>query len=55
MRKKREDIIALRSARIRYVLGKNQYFCETPKAYEIWDTKPLLKRLIRFDKHRIFL
>jgi len=53
MRTKREDIKELRSPHTIYGLYKNQCFYETPKAYELWETKPLLVRIARISKRRI--
>lgn len=55
MREIKKNIVSVRSALTTYSLSKNQYFCETPKAYEIWeDTFAGELRLKRLPKSRIF-
>jgi len=40
---------------VTYGLSENQYFCETPKAYEIWeDSFDGEFRIHRLPKSRIF-
>jgi len=36
MRKRNDEVTALRSTVNLYLLNKGQYFMETPKAWEIW-------------------
>lgn len=51
----RTDITALRSLNNLYVLGKDQFFCETPKAYEIWGKRNGLEyRVTRLPKKSIY-
>ena len=57
MRKKRENIKKLNTAKLIISLSSDQCFYETPKAYEIWtndiiDGKAL--RIHRIDKKRVF-
>jgi hypothetical protein len=40
-RHSRQDIRALRTANLIVELGEGQMFCETPKAWEVWDKDPL--------------
>ena len=51
MRIERRNVVALQSAKLVYELNPGQYFCEMPKAWEIWDESGLVKRIPR---HRIF-
>ena len=43
----RKNIKSLITARMEIVLCENQYFCETPKAYEIWADYNNLPRMIK--------
>jgi hypothetical protein len=56
MRTIHREIEAIQSARRIYELCKNQYFCDTPKAYEIWETLPDGReiRIHRIPRKRIF-
>ena len=50
----RRDIIAIRTALYSIELAENQTFCETDKAFEIWqETNSLNRRIKRYDKARV--
>ena len=46
-RVRRNNIKSLLTARLTIALKRGQYFCETPKAYEIWETKNGLEHLVK--------
>jgi len=46
-RARRNNIKSLLTARLTIELKRNQYFCETSKAYEIWETKNGLDHLVK--------
>ena len=48
-----EKVYAIRSANIQYLLADGQCFYKTPKAWEIWNEKPL-RRVKRIDARMIF-
>ena len=56
-RTERRDIARLYSAGGRYLYDlnpdRNQFFCETPAAWELWDETDLLQRVRRWPKRRI--
>jgi len=54
LRERLPKVIMIRSATIAYILNKNQCFYRTNKAFEIWDEKPLLRRIKRIPRSRIF-
>ncbi len=43
MSEARDNIEALRTADKVIELDENQFFCETPKTYEIWHDEPLVR------------
>jgi len=56
----RRDIRMISTARLNIVLGENQHWCETPKAYELWGPReedtpnaPILF-LKRFPKKTVY-
>lgn len=49
-RVERKDIERLVTARYLVALTENQYFCETAKAYEIWEGDSLPYRVKRIPK-----
>ena len=53
-REDRREIKTLITAREDVNLSENQYFCSTPKAYEIWDETEFPKRIYRISKTRVF-
>ena len=54
MKTVKRNIKSIHTARRIYKLWVGQCFCETPKAYEIWDIQPPPERLIkRIDKKRV--
>ena len=52
MRAERKDIEAISTARYVRTLHNGQFFCETLKAWEIWQEQPLT-RLKRFSKQAV--
>lgn len=56
-RTERRDIARLYSAGGMYLYDlnpdRNQFFCETPAAWELWDETDLLQRVRRWPKKRI--
>lgn len=56
-RTERRDIARLYSAGGIYLYDlnpdRNQFFCETPAAWELWDETDLLQRVRRWPKKRI--
>jgi hypothetical protein len=56
MRTERRDIMAISLMTKWITLGKDQYFCETPKAYELWGpvNGGLPLRIMRWPKVRIY-
>jgi len=56
-RTERRDIARLYTAGGRYLYDlnpdRNQFFCETPAAWELWDETDLLQRVRRWPKERI--
>lgn len=53
MRTQRDDVIAITLQTKTVVLGANQVFMETPKAWELWQLEPLM-RLKRWDRKNIW-
>jgi len=53
MRKKLENVKAFTTTANWIELKEGQYFCHTPKAYEIWQEYPLM-RLKRIANSRVF-
>lgn len=43
IREERKDVWLLRCARIDISLEAGQFFCTTPKAWEIWQEEPLMR------------
>lgn len=52
MREKLENVKAISTMTRRIELVEGQYFCRTPKAYEIWQENPLM-RLKRISRNRV--
>ena len=50
----RKNIKSLRTSTLIIELSENQYFYETPKAYEIWTNTPILSRIKRISKQSVF-
>ena len=51
-RKERPDIAAVSTAKFIIELDTNQFWCSTPKAYEIWQREPL-RRVKRIPEKQI--
>ena len=52
-REERREIISISTATKIIELSEGQYFCTTPKAYELWQEEPL-RFLKRWDRRRVF-
>jgi hypothetical protein len=52
-RRMRPDIRSITTARLIVELGPDQIFAETPRAWEVWQEKPLLARVKRIRKTRV--
>ena len=53
-REEHKEIECIFTAKRRIELCEKQYFCETEKAYEIWDESELLRMVKRIPKNRVF-
>ena len=53
-RRMRPDIRKITTARLSIELNPGQVFAETPRAWEIWQEEPLLRRVKRIRKNRVF-
>ena len=54
MRIMNENIKSIRTKNLQYELRKNQYWCETPKSFEIWEhDNGLDSRIHRISKSNI--
>ena len=55
MRTIKDNIKSIRTAMRIYTIGKGQYFCETPKSFEIWSENEYLpRRILRIDKRKVY-
>ena len=54
MRKYEPTIKAIRTANLLIELSDNQYFCTTPRAFEIWEKGSLPRMVKRIPTYRVF-